>query len=484
MLTIQSSFAHQNRIEVDTPVEVQRIKIKVPNVSFSRLSRLFNSLDLRSGLGSLQANLLTVVADLQSLAATASGYYPDHHQVAGQPMYYPNASGNSTGYHGGSAPQQGSAYGPVYYAVSQTPSEKAEYELRKRAAFDALNEFFGDAKRRSIDPATYYDVGQRLSSLQTLQLPMPGGFSSGGSGEFQSGVTSVASAQGPLLQPQYSLPLSNLRTKNDLLQIDQFLDQLQQTVYENSNQAAAAGVAQPGAHYVPTSVSYRSSNSPPHMSATSNPSSSHATAMAPITSTAAETPALTPASSVLSYQSAHSPSSVHSAHTIERSSVHSMYPTLPSVSAMSESNVYTTTSSAPPSGLATAFDGDGRRRHSGGYLQKPASNGSEDSDETPSPITSRPNSNVDAPSPAFKNVDPALRSPGAQSEDSDAYKSNEAWIENVRIIEALRQFIKEKIESGDYDQEDNESRGDPMEMDQDKEAQSLYPVLREVQGEV
>lgn len=407
-------------------------------------------------------------------------------------MYYQNSGNNSGAYHGPSAPQQGSAYGPVYYAVTQPPNASSEYELSKQATFDALNEFFGDAKRRKIDPARYYDVGQRLSSLHNLQLPIPGGYGGGGGGDYHSGGTAVASAHGPLLQPQYSLPLSNLRTKNDLLQIDQFLDQLQQTVYENSNQAAAAGVAQPGAHYVPASVNYRTSNSP-QMTATSHPATSHATAVAPLTS-AVETPALTPASSVLSYQSSQSPSSVHSSHTIspdQRSSANSMYPTLPTVSAMSESSsAYVAVSSAPPSGLAAAFDADGRRRYSGGLLQKAAGGDLGDSDGTPSSPASRAGSNDAMPkidrlgvrSPGLRNVDPALRSPGILSETSEEMdKSNEAWVENVRIIEALRQFIKEKIEAGDY--VDGDGNSDTMETDQDKEAQSLYPVLREVQGE-
>jgi hypothetical protein len=151
---------------------------------------------------------------------------------------------------------------------------------------------------------------------------------------------------------------------------------------------------------------------------------------------------------------------------------------------MSESTVYAATSSAPPAGLATAFDADGRRRYSGGLLQKAA--GSGDSDETPSPTTSRAGSNIGIRSPGSGNLDPALRSPGARSDasDSEVDKSNAAWVENIRVIEALRLFIKEKIESGDFaDGEDGESRGDPMETDQDREAQSLYPVLREVQGE-
>lgn len=158
-----------------------------------------------------------------------------------------------------------------------------------------------------------------------------------------------------------------------------------------------------------------------------------------------------------------------------------MYPTLPAVTTMSDSNVYAATSSAPPSGLATVFDADGRRRYSGGLLQKAAGSGS--SDDSPSPTASRAGSNVAIRSPGL--LDPALRSPGMQSEASETEvdKSNEAWIENVRIIEALRQFIKEKIESGDFETEDGASHGEPMETDHDKEAQSLYPVLREVQGE-
>ena len=53
----------------------------------------------------------------------------------------------------------------------------------------------------------------------------------------------VAQAQHPPMHHPYSLPLPNLRTKSDLLNIDQFLEQLQSTVYENPNHAAAAGVA-------------------------------------------------------------------------------------------------------------------------------------------------------------------------------------------------------------------------------------------------
>lgn len=428
---------------------------------------------------------------MQSLAATASGYYPDHHQIAGQPVYYQNGANNPSAYHGPGQTQQGSAYGPVYYAVSQPQNTNAEYELRKRAAFDALNEFFGEAKQRRIDPTTYYDVGHRLMALQNVQGPgiLGGGYSGGGVTDYSSGGGVAAATQPQLLQPQYSLPLPNARTKNDLLNIDQFLEQLQSTVYENSNQAAAAGVAHHGT-YVHGGVSYRNSNSPPQLPHVPN-LSAHAQGVT-VSSAADQTPALTPASSVLSYTSGHSPSSVHSSHTISpitRPNIgSSMYPTLPAVSAMADASGGYATSSAPPSGLATAFDADLRRRYSGGQLQKEAPSGDRmDIDETPSPIEGRSSDKMPkieklgVRSPSMKNVDPALRSPGAQSESSEGTdKAQESWIENVRIIEALRQFVQEKLKTGDFEEDDDDI---PKTEQEDVDARNLYPVLRDVQGD-
>ncbi|KAK3078391.1 hypothetical protein LTS18_007626 [Coniosporium uncinatum] len=77
---------------------------------------------------------------------------PNRAQHGGPNNSYQNGGKPGNGYHS-SAPQQGSAYGPVYYAVNQV-AMNSSYEVRKRAAFDAVNEFFGDAKRRVIDPGT------------------------------------------------------------------------------------------------------------------------------------------------------------------------------------------------------------------------------------------------------------------------------------------------------------------------------------------
>jgi len=426
-----------------------------------------------------------LVADLQALAATASGYqYPDGAlgANAGYAQQHPGAA--PAGFYGG--PPQNSAYGPVYYAVNQSQQLSNDYEIRKRAAYDALNEFFGDAKRRAIDPSTYYDVGQRLMGLQGVPLPVLGGGYQGGGGmsEYGHGGTMVAQATHPPMHP-YSLPLPNLRTKSDLLNIDQFLEQLQSTVYENPNHAAAAGVHQPGAHYVHTGAGYRSSHSPPGLSS-SHSQSSHATA---IGSTTVDTPALTPASSVMSYGSQHSPG--HSASTVSptsRSSIGSMYPTLPSVSAMSDMSA-----AAPSSGLAPAFDADGRRRFSGNLLQKaaPGRRGSDEMDT--SSIGSSPKADIDHESLHHTvnqlaihspKVDPALRSPSVSSDTptETGDSSQHSWVENIRVIERLRAYLKERLDNHDFssdDEEEHESKHERRMSDDD--AQSLYPVLRAVQ---
>ncbi|KAF2091541.1 hypothetical protein K490DRAFT_32951 [Saccharata proteae CBS 121410] len=444
-------------------------------------------------------------AELQALAGAASGFYQDGGMSSNSAYGHPNAGAHS-GYYS-SAPSN-SAYGPVYYAV-QPSLHTAEYEKNKNAALDALNEFFGEAKRKSIDPAQYYDVGRRFLQYQS-QLP----FSSPLSAEYQPAPAMVSSiGNGSTPQHQYSLPLPsmpNLRTKSELLDMDQFMHNLQTTVYENPTQAAAAGVAQPGSHYISTNSGYRTSHSPPGHPHTT---SSHATNLAPLSMPPSETPALTPASSVMSYTSGQSPGSAHSGNNISpttRPNV-SMYPTLPSVTAMSESSGYPATSNAP--NLAP-FDSDGRRRWSGNQLQKarPArdENAMDVSEDEKTPNGSRHGSvdrdglgkdvkklALNSPTP----LDPSLRSPDDQSENStehaasesasdreQADRDNEAWVQNMRMIEDIRNFIKMKLERGEFEDDENEvkaeghderreSAGPPM----SEEERSLYPVLRAVQ---
>jgi hypothetical protein len=376
--------------------------------------------------------------------------------------------------------------------------QNAAYDSRKRG-FDALNEFFGDAKRRNIDPSSYEQVGQRLMALQGIPIH------SGGLSDYMpAGPAMVAVGGhhgghhgGPMPPHQYALPpMPNLRTKNDLMNIDQFLEQMQSTVYESSNAAAAAGVQQPGAHYTHQAVNFRQSHSPPQTALHSlhhlphQVSSAHVTApmMASHStqSNASGTPALSPPSSAVSYTSGHSPSSSHGMSPISRHSttVSTAYPSLPAVT-LGYSPHSTT---APTSTLGTNFDSDPRRRYSGGMLQRSANAHDMDDDSsngsrTPTPKESSPRPENIIKSTLSSNIDPSLSgalSPSSLSEGGDSARdrAEEAWIENIRVIEALREFVRQRLTDQDYikDEDEDEEMADAK--SPEKSSESLYPVLR------
>lgn len=408
-------------------------------------------------------------------------------------------------------------------------------DTRKRA-IEALNDFLGDVKRRALDPSAYYDVGQRLNT-QSLPLPVSIGSgyslgnnynagsysggnnmmdtfggSSGGISMNGGGGGGGASVHGPLAQ-SYSLPMSNARTKTDLLDIDRFLEQLQATVYETSNTAAAAGVQQPGAHaqytaqYPGFSNHARTSNSPPNMqqygssamsSAGVQPLSSVAQ-MASMTASAGglDTPALTPAS-VSSYASSgHSPMSSHSRSSMDGTSSNTMYPSLPSVTAMSDMGPGYT--SAPASGLASGFEGFEGRRYSGGRLQREAPGARRDGADSEAMDvdeqgnrTPRNEHGKDA-RPSSSSIDPALRGNSAvQSPETNASsdgiedKSQESWVENIRVIETIRKWIGERLVSKDYERgDDQEATPEPIDqrsrsMEREEQEHELvaYPALK------
>lgn len=148
----------------------------------------------------------------------------------------------------------------------------------------------------------------------------------------------------------------------------------------------------------------------------------------------------------------------------------SMYPTLPSVSAMSDMSA-----AAPSSGLAPAFDADARRRYSGNLLQKAAParhesdqmDISDDADDVKASRRSSEQENlhhtVNQLAIHSPKVDPALsmRSPSG-------------------TIERLRAYLKERLEAHDFaDEEEDVKHEDESRMSDD--ARDLYPVLRAVQ---
>lgn len=350
------------------------------------------------------------------------------------------------------------SYGNVYYALSH---DSAQAYDRKRG-YDALNEFFGDLKRRQFDPNSYAAVGQRLLGLQALQLPIL----NGPVPEYQPMPAAVPIAAGGGYSPgghapAYHLPpMSNVRTKNDLINIDQFLEQMQNTIYESDENVAAAGVAQPGAHYVHGGMSYRATHSPP----TQLPPS-HMTAAASTHSPSTGTPALTPPSSAQSYTSQRSPISLPHTHRVSppHESGASMYPRLPSATTSESMPVgYPPASSAaPPSTLSGAFDHEDRRRYGGGHLQRarPAEREDVKMDMTPesksdgerTPTKEYPGLTTSLIDPAL-STDPTAAQRTAQAATEVADRDvNVAWVEKVRLLENLRRLVSDMLEQGQFD---------------------------------
>ncbi|RAL59728.1 hypothetical protein DID88_000361 [Monilinia fructigena] len=61
------------------------------------------------------------------------------------------------------------------------------------------------------------------------------------------------------------------------------------------------------------------------------------------------------------------------------------------------------------------------------------------------------------------NIDPALSSVSSPTADrsidsgeSARDRAEEAWIENIRVIEALRRYVSERLQNGEYVKDDEE----------------------------
>jgi hypothetical protein len=145
-----------------------------------------------------------------------------------------------------------------------------------------------------------------------------------------------------------------------------------------------------------------------------------------------------------------------------------MYPNLPSVTGISDIGAgYPTTTSAPASGLASGFEGLEGRRYSGGRLQRQAPEQDTEMTDTAAEDGSRTPKQSDVKREA-SSIDPALRgeeskspsessgTPAAHSEHDD--KRQEEWVENIRVIEALRRWIADRLRTGEYDGEEQQQQ--------------------------
>lgn len=383
-----------------------------------------------------------------------------------------------------------------------------------------MNDFFGAAKRRNIDAGQYQDLGAQFSQFLSMFAPYAAGaggwnggynpaFGAGASAGFDhggSGVQYQTQAAPPMTSYNTSFP--ELRTKNDLMSIDQFLEQLQNTVYDNET---AASAFQPVSGMQPAGFQFprQSSNSPPRF----------ASSMSTRTGSTFDdsTPALTPSS----YGPAQSPRSSHQQMSPNsRAQGGSLYPTLPSFSALESHNQFAggPSSSLPPSNLGPQYDEyDGRRRYSGGLLQKaqPVREGGDQEGPNSRPRSVKDESMQESgdkeskveSSPSQQNVKlPGVSEITRKAEEEEQKSSEEkneakeAWERNVRTIEMMRNYIRERIARGEFDSSEGSEDGNrtpraiqDVEMKEEeasegqattpkREGASLYPVLRPVEA--
>ncbi|KAG0128216.1 hypothetical protein HOY82DRAFT_489495, partial [Tuber indicum] len=435
----------------------------------------------------------TTGAGMQPLAATAAQayygigtYYPGPNQAPGAaPVYYYNAP---------QAPQQDMA--------QAAPLS----ENNKKRNYDGMDQFFDDAKRHKIQPVYDGAMAQRLSALQFVPTTSEGV-------DFNGHHAPTVTAS-PSAQTQFTLP--SLRTKQDLIDADNFLTQLSANVYENPAAATASGVPAGGAHFTQqyrpnqpssphgTPAAQPQQHSPSHTPVAHDTTSTTAPTI-PATSNSTGTPALTP------------PSQQHSTPpTVSPQTSASMYPTLPAAVTSSEMSAGypAPVSTAPPTSLGPTFESEQRRRISVGVLQK-ASRSSEDTDVDMG--TDDIFGNLKKNEISSSLIDPELGALSGETMQQQQQQQEEgppaaaekdeivSWERNIGVINSLRDYVKELlreedekekrgegedhimtdhdggVDASNVDQQPQEEGGsDERAKEEQTDAQALYPVLRAV----
>ncbi|KAG6038523.1 hypothetical protein E4U41_004116 [Claviceps citrina] len=413
-------------------------------------------------------------------------------QSAKGPSYYDhngqmrnNGGGFSHQNNGYYAPQPSTGYG-LYFNQPPMHAPRADHMgysaataggCDRKRAFDMVDDFFSSAKRRQIDPSSYAQIGRSLLPFHGT-LSMPSGPMAATEQQYMAQHASSmvhngpALAQNPLAQ-QYYLPMPNARTQKDLVQLDNVLGQMQDTIYENAAHVTAGvhihhndngfgGVR----HSQSPTVLQRASPNGMSMPSYGYQSVSSASVHSPLTAMSSTgTPAVTPPSSSMSYTSGNSPSpsassglSPQSRHSTTASSV--MYPNLPaSLPAVNQGFGQSTTATLGPS-----FDPSERRRYSGGILQKA---------RTIPPILPVEEASGRSTSKQPGDSAASIGSPSSESDTSEATKEREEqydrWLENMRVIEKLREYVRGRLQRNDFAQDDEDEAppadGDAMDVD-------------------
>ncbi|KAM0562129.1 hypothetical protein ACHAPJ_002573 [Fusarium lateritium] len=430
-----------------------------------------------------------------------SSYYDHTGQMRTNAAAFAHQAGHPTG--GYYAPQPSTNYGlyfnqpPINNARTEHLGYSASSGYDRKRTYDMVDDFFGNAKRRQIDPSSYAQIGRSLMPLHG-NISVPNGPMAATEQYMPQPAPAPVHAgptpsQNPLAQ-QYYLPMPSARTQKDLVHIDNILGQMQDTIYENASHATA------GVHIHHSEGGYngyRNTPSPPtshrspggmHVTTDGYQPVSAASMASPLTAISSTgTPAVTPPSSSMSYTSGHSPSPSSSAMSPQSrhgSTASVMYPNLPtSLPAVNQGFGHSATTTLGPS-----FDGSERRRYSGGMLQR-ARGG-------PLPLPHE-DSTSGASTPKASESALSVGSPSSESDVSDATREREEqydrWLENMRVIETLREYVRGRLERKEF-VEDGEARrpsnADAMDVDPKspqpparelgtpREGSSLYPILR------
>ncbi|KAL8706918.1 MAG: hypothetical protein Q9201_000078 [Fulgogasparrea decipioides] len=421
----------------------------------------------------------------------SKNYYgdPQQHTVqSNAPLHY--AHHGHYPQPGYSAPQQGSnGYGQVYYPMNQGEGigNHASYDID---GVNALNNLFQDVQQNSFDVRNIADVGSRLTAIQNSRLP----FVAGSDPRGYQPASPMAHDGGPQVgiygaAPHILPPLPNLRTKAQLNLFDNVFEKMQSTLYEHPAHLAAASLGQSGVEYMQVdNPSATSHPLPPSQmpAATSGGMNAPAAAMDSRSSQSEGTPALTPpSSSNYSNSPEHSPPSMHALQVEGSGERSGMYPSLPGGTPTSMSGNFFTGSSST---LGSQFDND-RRRYSGGRLGKaqPLRRNEDEmdtaSDGTATPkARSPPKSPTQAPRPkevSASNIDPALTgaasSPGEVTVQSA--ENSEEWVQLMRTVENLRSWIKGRLDSGDFENQDEQHDDEEVKHEHEQQTPGLYPAL-------
>ena len=149
--------------------------------------------------------------------------------------------------------------------------------------------------------------------------------------------------------------------------------------------------------------------------------------------------------------------------------------------------------------LGGSYDNeDPRRRYSGGTLQRAQPGKDARSEGSATPPAAEMNKKAAAKGkkkgiPAESAIDPALSGEGTHGSKGEISKEEAdrqtTWVENMRLIEWMREMIKKKLETAKFDEHGEEIKmgaddvdmgGTDEETKQDEER--LYPVLEAVKA--